>query len=148
MNAHTLDNPATFSATQNRHSGFTLLEVLLVVALLAGLLVFGAINVGNILQGGQENTVRIFVNDTMKTPLFLYQLHNGRYPTTEEGLNALMIQPSDAPGWKGSYVDSLPKDPWGRDYRYVFPGKKNTDKYDIFSLGSDGVESADDIGNW
>ena len=66
-----------------RKSGFTLMEILLVMALLGGLVVLGLMNVDKILGGGQEDTVRIFVNDTMKASLFRYRIDNGRYPNSE-----------------------------------------------------------------
>jgi len=136
------------SQSKRRKGGFTLMEILLVMALLGGLVVLGLTQVGQILTGGQEDTVRIFVNDTMKASLFRYRIDNGRYPNTEEGLGALMTAPSTANNWKGPYMESLPRDPWGADYQYRFPGKNNTDGYDCFSFGNDGVESGDDIGNW
>ncbi len=151
MNASFQVHPSVHHSKEKSRRGFTLLEILLVLALLAGLVVLAVNNVDKILQGGQEDTVQIYVNDTLKAALFRYRIDNGRYPTTEEGLDALLNRPGEAgesSKWNGPYVESLPDDPWGQEYRYVFPGKKNTDKYDLFSLGSDGVESADDIGNW
>ncbi|MDA9763844.1 MAG: type II secretion system major pseudopilin GspG [Opitutales bacterium] len=131
-----------------RKSGFTLMEILLVMALLGGLVVLGLMNVDKILGGGQEDTVRIFVNDTMKASLFRYRIDNGRYPNSEEGLQALVTAPNNSQNWKGPYMDEMPNDPWGSDYQYRMPGKNNPDSYDIYSFGKDGVESADDIGNW
>ena len=142
-------NPeATRLKDKRRKSGFTLMEILLVMALLGGLVVLGLVNVDKILGSGQADTARIFVNDTMKASLFRYRIDNGRYPNTEEGLQALVTQPASAPNWKGPYMDNLPTDPWGREYRYLSPGRKNPEVFDVFSLGKDGVESDDDIGNW
>src|SRR5210317_211636 len=132
---------STFHTTKRRKSGFTLMEILLVMALLGGLVVLGLVNVDKILGAGQEDTARIFVNDTMKASLFRYRIDNGRYPNSEEGIAALLNAPSGATNWKGPYMESIPTDPWGADYQYRFPGRKNTDGYDIFSLGGDGVES-------
>ncbi len=87
----------------------------------------------------------------MRLPLQQYQLHMGDYPTTAEGLNALIAAPARAEGrWRGPYLQDgkLPKDPWKRDYQYRDPGTKNKSSYDLFSFGPDGVESEDDIGNW
>ncbi|QXD23727.1 type II secretion system major pseudopilin GspG [Opitutia bacterium ISCC 51] len=134
--------------SNRRKSGFTLMEILLVMALLGGLVVLGLMNVDKILGGGQEDTVRIFVNDTMKASLFRYRIDNGRYPNSEEGIQALVTAPSNAKNWKGPYMDEIPSDPWGSEYQYRMPGKNNPDSYDIYSFGKDGVESADDIGNW
>jgi len=78
-----------------------------------------------------------------------YRVHTGRYPSTEEGLNALLSPPSDeATNWKGPYVKKLPNDPWGTPYQYKYPGTRNSATYDIWSYGPDGKEGADDIGNW
>lgn len=147
VQTHNASLPAR-SKLKRRKGGFTLMEILLVMALLGGLVVLGLTQVGQILQGGQEDTVRIFVNDTLKASLFRYRIDNGRYPNTEEGLQALMSAPGGATNWKGPYMESIPKDPWGAEYQYRFPGKNNPDGYDVFSFGNDGVESGDDIGNW
>jgi general secretion pathway protein G len=88
------------------------------------------------------------------TPLEMYQLDLGQYPTTEGGLEALRIAPTDLenPGKWGPdpyLTKNVPPDPWGRLYQYLSPGKVNTDTFDIWSLGPDGVDgSEDDIGNW
>lgn len=147
VQTHKTPSPAS-QKNKRRKRGFTLMEILLVMALLGGLVVLGLTQVGSILQGGQEDTVRIFVNDTMKASLFRYRIDNGRYPNSEEGLQALMTAPASATNWKGPYMESLPADPWGAQYQYRSPGKNNTEGYDVFSFGGDGVESADDIGNW
>jgi general secretion pathway protein G len=133
---------------KRRKSGFTLMEILLVMALLGGLVVLGFNQVGRMLDDGNADIARIFVNDTMKASLFRYRIDNGRYPSTEEGLASLMTAPSGSSNWKGPYMDVVPADPWGRDYQYSSPGKKNTSSYDVYSFGGDGAESADDIGNW
>ncbi len=142
-------NPeATRLKDKRRKSGFTLMEILLVMALLGGLVVLGFNQVGRMLDDGNADIARIFVNDTMKASLFRYRIDNGRYPNTEEGLNALLTAPSGASNWKGPYMDAVPKDPWGKEYQYISPGKKNPGSYDVYSHAGDGVESDDDIGNW
>lgn len=78
-----------------------------------------------------------------------FKKSNGRYPTNEEGL-AILTVPPDSPGklvWT-QYFEKIPVDPWGRPYAYVFPGVRNPQIFDIYSLGSDGKVSVDDIGNW
>lgn len=83
-----------------------------------------------------------------------FYLHTGRYPSTDEGLEALRIKPqSDASGWNGPYVKkSIPADPWGREYIYECPGNNNADSYDLSSMGHDGREGGSgadaDITNW
>ena len=90
----------------------------------------------------------------LETALNLYRMDNFRYPTTEQGLDALVKQPNDPNirNWKpGGYVRSMQKDPWGNDYAYISPGTRGGD-YDIYTLGADnqqGGEGTDaDIGNW
>jgi len=134
-------------------AGFTLFEMLIVIALIALLAGVAITNVDKIFGQNQETIARIFVNDTMKAPLTSYRIHMGSYPTTAQGLQALLTPPEGSSGkWKGPYLDTpgnkLPEDPWGRPYQYRYPGTKNPDRYDLFSLGPDGVESDDDIGNW
>ncbi|MBL9200095.1 MAG: type II secretion system protein GspG [Opitutaceae bacterium] len=87
----------------------------------------------------------------MPNQLALFFKDVGRYPTTEEGLSALLRAPQGAVQlWKGPYIssDRLPLDPWGREYQYRSPALKSKSGYDVWSLGPDGVLSADDIGNW
>ena len=81
----------------------------------------------------------------------MYELDNGTYPTTDQGLVALVRKPTTPPApqnWKRPYLRKTPKDPWGNDYVYACPGLHNKDDYDLFSYGPDGIESQDDIVNW
>jgi general secretion pathway protein G len=87
----------------------------------------------------------------LATCLQMFEVDCGRYPTTAEGLGALLAQPANATGWKGPYLagSALPKDPWGNPYMYVCPGKHNPDGLDLCSFGPDGKEGGgDDIDNW
>jgi general secretion pathway protein G len=128
---------------------FTLFEMLLVVALIALLAGVVVVNVGNILGSNQETIAKTFVDQSMKAPLTAYRIHVGSYPTTAEGLQALISAPAGkAERWKGPYIDKLPNDPWGNPYQYRYPGVRNPNAYDLFSYGPDGVESDKDIGNW
>ena len=81
------------------------------------------------------------------TALKLYELDNGAYPTTEEGLNALLSAPPSAKNWKGPYLEKKPIDPWNNVYQYKSPGTHRHD-YDLYSLGKAGVEGTDNIVNW
>lgn len=129
--------------------GFTLFEILIAIALIAMLAGLLITNLDRILGGGKEEVARVFVRETMVTPLMSYRINVGRYPTTEEGLQALLRRPSeDVSNWNGPYVKSLPKDPWGNDYQYRSPGEKNPDGYDLWSYGSSGAEGGTPIGNW
>jgi general secretion pathway protein G len=145
--------PRRILARRTRHAGFTLLEIMVVVVILGILAALVAPNVirriddANVTKAKQD--IRAF-----ETALNLYRMDNFRYPTTEQGLEALVKQPNDpnVRNWKpGGYVRSLQKDPWGNDYSYISPGTRGGD-YDLYTLGADnqpGGEGPDaDIGNW
>lgn len=131
--------------------GFTVLEILIVLAVIGMLVALGVSQADKILGNSQESIARIYVNETMKTPLMSYRMHMGSYPSTQEGLQALITPPGNrADRWRGPYIDSktVPLDPWGNPYQYRYPGTKNPDKYDLYSYGPSGQEGNDDIGNW
>lgn len=142
------------TTSSRRRAGFTLIEMLVVLAIIGMLLTLGLNQFGGILQNSKESVVRVFVNESIKASLLSYQIHVGTYPSTQEGLQALVSPPaSRKERWRGPYYDppggQIPADPWGNPYQYRFPGTKNPpSKYDLFSFGPDGVESDDDIGNW
>jgi general secretion pathway protein G len=122
-----------------RQSGFTLIEIMVVVVILA---VLGALVVPNIL--GKVDKARITAAQTdiksIGTALDLYRLDNFKYPTTEQGLQALVKQPADPTITNypaGGYLHTLPKDPWGNVYLYASPGTDGRD-YDLMSYGRDG----------
>jgi general secretion pathway protein G len=138
---------------RSRIPGFTLLEVLVVVAILA---ILAAIVVPRIMDRPDEARRVAAKADTaaIVQALKLYRLDNGNYPQTDQGLAALVQKPTTNPvpsNWKqGGYLDKLPKDPWGRDYQYLNPGVRG--EIDVFSLGADGARGGEgsnaDIGNW
>jgi general secretion pathway protein G len=91
------------------------------------------------------------INANIATALDLYELDNGRYPTTEQGLAALSTKPGDlseGANWNGPYIKKEPMDPWNKAYQYACPATHEGVDYDLYSLGPDGIESEDDIGNW
>lgn len=137
---------------RSRSAGFSLIEILIVIALIAILVTVTIGNLDNVFGGQQEKVADIFVNQTAKIGLTPYKLDMGNYPTTEEGLQALIRAPAGKEAnWKGPYLEEIPEDPWKQVYQYRYPGSKNINGargYDIWSLGPDGTESADDIGNW
>lgn len=140
-----------FKKTQH---GFTLIEILLVVMIIG---VLAALTIPNLVGKGVKAKIsasRAEIETLLGTALDIYEMDNGRYPTTEQGLKALMAKPSLLPepkNWSGPYLKKkkqIPKDPWGNDYVYASPGIHNKDSYDLSSLGPDGVTSGDDIVNW
>ena len=86
----------------------------------------------------------------LETALEIYRLDVGEYPSSQQGLAALVQNPGNAPAWRGPYLArGVPVDPWGRAYLYVYPGRHNPRGFDLSSLGPDGKEAgADDINNW
>lgn len=137
---------------RSRAAGFSLIEILIVIALIAVLATVTIGNLDTVFGGQQENVADIFVNQTAKIGLTPYKLDMGNYPTTEQGLQALIRPPAGKEAnWKGPYLEEIPPDPWKNPYQYRYPGSKNINGargYDIWSHGPDGTESADDIGNW
>lgn len=134
---------------KNKRSAFTLLEILIAIALLAAIAALLIGDLDRVLGGGRTGVARIFVKETMENPLMNFRIHMGRYPTTEEGLQALLTRPSEeAENWQGPYIRRLPNDPWGNPYQYRFPGERNPDGFDLWSWGPDGRDSDANIGNW
>jgi general secretion pathway protein G len=135
------------------HAGFTLIELMVVVAILG---ILAALVVPKIMSRPDEARVVAAKQDiaTLSQALKLYRLDNKRYPTTEQGLQSLVMRPTTAPvpdNWKGGgYVEKLPMDPWGKPYQYLNPGLHG--EIDIFSYGADGVAGGQgvdaDVGNW
>jgi general secretion pathway protein G len=131
---------------------FTLLEILVVLAIIGLLVSLAVTNVGNIFSGSQKDIAKLFVNQSMQAPLTAYKMHLGDYPTTAEGLQALITPPANkADRWRGPYLQDtkLPLDSWGEPYQYRYPGVKNKNGFDLWSKGPDKTDGTDDdIGNW
>ncbi len=127
--------------------GFTLIELMLVVIIMGAL---AAMVIPRLTGRGEQArtaAARADINVNIATALKLYELDNGSFPTTQQGLNALLVKTSSAINWNGPYLERKPIDPWGREYRYKSPGERRTD-YDLYSLGKDGVEGEGDVTNW
>jgi len=146
-----LRSRTAFSRPLNR--GFTLIEIMVVVVIMG---ILAALVVPKLMGRTDDARITAAKQDisTLMQALKLYKLDNQRYPTTEQGLQALIAKPTAGPaanGWKtGGYIDKLPKDPWGNPYQYLSPGIKG--EVDVFSYGADGQPGgtgADaDIGSW
>lgn len=143
-----------FRFTQRRarreHAGFTLIELLLVLAILVVL----ASMVVTMFSGTQDRALKDAAKGQVgifKSAINMFKYHTRNYPTE---LNELTTKPSDesiASRWAGPYLDAnkIPMDPWDHEYRFVAPGKRNAESFDIWSVGPDGQDGTDDdIGNW
>lgn len=141
-----------FTARHSNNTGFSLVELLVVLAIL-GLLV-GVIGpqVMKYLSSSKTKTAKVQI-ENLVTTLDLYNLEVGTYPNSSEGLSALITKPASANNWNGPYLKKkqVPKDPWGRDYHYQQPGDDGR-PFDIYSLGSDNKEGGDgeaqDVTSW
>lgn len=143
----------TFALQRKQNRGFTLIEIMVVVVILG---ILAAIVVPKIMDQPDKARVAKAKQDiqVLTTALNLYKLDNFTYPSTQQGLQALVAKPSGdppAPNWKpGGYIQRLPTDPWGNPYQYLQPGTHG--EFDLFSLGADGKPGGTginaDIGNW
>jgi general secretion pathway protein G len=138
--------------SSSRAAGFTLLEILVVLAIIGLLAGLAITNVDKIFGGAQITTTQLQVRDGMKTVLISYKIHMGDFPSTSEGLQALLTPPANrADKWHGPYLEpaKLPVDHWGEQLQYAYPGARNKTSYDLWSKGPDKQSgTADDIGNW
>lgn len=141
---------ARAAKTRFLRAAFTLMEVLLAIAMISMLAFIVVVNLDKTMSESQTKITESFVNGSLQTPLMTFKLAVGRYPTTEEGLKALLEAPEAVSDrWKGPYVRNLPADPWGNPYQYRCPAVKSKDGYDVWSSGPDGKSGTeDDIGNW
>lgn len=131
-----------FGAASRRSRGMTLIEILVVLVLIA--VVMGIVG-GNFIGKGEKakaDAAKIEIGQISQA-LDLYKLETGRYPTSSEGLQALITAPPGVASWNGPYwkKNAIPKDPWGNEYKYAAPGQ--TAPYEITSLGADGKEGGE-----
>ena len=136
---------------RRRQAGFTLVELLVVLIILGLIAAFAAPRVIKFVGGAKTDSAKIQI-ERLSGVLDLYRLQVGRYPSEDEGLNALMEQPADAPDWEGPYLKKADAliDPWRRPYIYRFPGEHGD--YDLYSLGADGEDGGEgedrDLMSW
>jgi len=133
-----------------KRSAFTLIELLLVLVILAVLAAVVVPKFTNRSEQARQTAAKTDIK-TIESAIETFEVENGRYPSSEEGLGALMTAPAGLQNWHGPYIKGnggLPKDPWGNSYIYRFPGTMNTSGFDLLSYGPDGREGGDDIGNW
>jgi len=132
--------------------GFTLIELMIVVIIIAALAAMVVPRLAGRSEQAKIAIAQADISSNIGMALRLYELDNGNYPSSGQGLNALLSRPSSSPipaNWNGPYLERPPIDSWGNPYQYKCPGNHNRGGYDLFSAGKDGTEGTeDDIGNW
>jgi general secretion pathway protein G len=130
-------------------AGFTMIELLLVLVILG---VLAAIVVPKFAGRSEQAKVTAAKTDIgrLEVALDAFEIDNGRFPTSQEGLRVLFERPSDAQAWRGPYIKrGIPRDPWNNEYIYEYPGRYNENSYDLYSMGPDMRQgSEDDVTNW
>jgi general secretion pathway protein G len=137
-------------STREDRRGFTLIEIMLVVIIIGALAAMIIPRLSGRSEQAKASVAKADVQSHLATALKLYDLDNGMFPTTAQGLGALRQRPAGAPApknWGGPYIEQEPLDPWGNPYQYVSPGSHRPD-YDLWSKGKDPDSSQDDITNW
>lgn len=138
---------------KNQNKAFTLIELMLVITLIVILSAIAIPRLTGKTEQARVAAAKSEIEATLSMALDLYELDAGAFPSTDQGLKALIIKPTTSPepiAWNGPYLKkkTAPKDPWKNDYIYEFPGKNNED-YDLSSAGPDGITgNDDDITNW
>ncbi len=137
---------------EKNERGFTLIEIMLVMLIIGMLAAMIVPRFAGRSEEARKTAAKADIDANLSNALEMYETDNGAFPTTEQGLAALVAVPSSPPlpkNWKGPYLRKKTfNDPWGNPYQYRYPGT-HTHDYDLFSMGSDGVEGGgDDITNW
>jgi len=131
--------------------GFTLIELMVVIVIIGILAALAVPKLAGRSESARVTAAEADIKGNISLALRLYEVDNGRYPTTQQGIRALLEKPTSSPvprNWKGPYLEDEPVDPWGNPYQYAHPGTHPPKDYDLYSFGSDGVKSDDDITNW
>ena len=127
--------------------GFTLIELMLVVIIIGALVAMVMPRLTGRSEQARIAAAKADIQANIATALKLYELDNGCFPTTEQGLGALLTNSASVNNWNGPYLEKKPIDPWGGEYKYKSPGEHRVD-YDLYSVGKDGTEGEDDVKNW
>jgi general secretion pathway protein G len=134
----------------SKRAGFTLIEIMLVVIIIAALAAMVVPRLSGRSEQAKKAIAKADIESHLPTALKLYELDNGNFPTTSQGLAALLKKPASSPApqnWNGPYLEKNPMDPWGHPYAYESPGTHRLD-YDLYSKGKDDKDEKDDIVNW
>lgn len=134
----------------SNRSGFTLIEILLVAVIIGALASIVMPRLGGKTDQAMIAAAKIDITSNVSTALKLYELDNGFFPTTEQGLTALVTKPTTQPvprNWNGPYLEKFPQDPWGRPYIYKCPGTHGF-AYDLYSLGRNNIDDETNINSW
>ena len=138
------------TSNKRKQAGFTLIEMMVVVAVIGLLIAMVGPRIFNQYEKAERTKVEVDI-DGIEKALAFYRLDNYRYPTQAEGLEALVSPPAGADDWNGPYMDAAPIDPWNNPYLYSNPGSRGKD-IDVYTYGADGVPggkgSNKDLGNW
>lgn len=133
-----------------KEQGFTLIEIMLVVVIIGALAAMVVPRLSGRSEQAKKAIAKADITTNLATALKLYELDNGNFPTTSQGLDALIHKPSSPPApqnWNGPYIEKAALDPWGLEYVYESPGRKRAD-YDLYSKGKNPNDEEDDIVNW
>lgn len=128
-------------------AAFTLIEIMVVVIIIG---ILGALIIPQFMSTTQDAKISAAKSQVaeLESAMERFNLHMDRYPSTEEGLQALLAAPAgDEQKWRGPYIKKLPLDPWGNPFQYSLPGTHNASSFDVWSKGPDG-QDASEIGNW
>ena len=133
-----------------KNDGFTLIEVLMVVVIIGALAAMVVPRLSGRSEQAKVTIAKVDIDSNISSALKLYQVDNGTFPTTEQGLEALLRKPTSPPtptNWNGPYLEKESIDPWGRKYQYQFPGSHGV-SYDLYSFGPKENDEKGQIRNW
>lgn len=133
--------------SNRERAGFTLIEIMVVVIIIAALAGMVVPRLWPITDDAKRSIASADIA-SISTSIRLFRFHCDRFPTTQEGIDALLVCPGSLTTWKGPYLERKPLDPWKRPYQYVCPGTHNQGGFDLSSKGPDEQNASDDVNNW